>query len=263
VTKPSKPPGLLPAQGQHSDLRLGVNRCPFCHDDVVVEDEDWVSCRSCLARHHAPCWEESQGCSSCGESRFLAQARESSSNSAGETEFSYQAVDSQGRSLQGTVYAGDRDQAMKRILDLGLFPTKISPNPAVRAPLSQAQLRIRLALVFGVTAFVSGVATAAAPEARDAVLGAAVAVPAAVAFVATLLRKHWSVVCGGFLELWGWGLLLSVSLVTHVSEHHPETGWMGVALAVLGLLVWHVGGRWKEPADEGSASSPLGESSEE
>ena len=49
------------------EVRVKTNRCPYCHDDVSVESTDWVSCRSCLARHHEGCWTEGGVCSSCGE----------------------------------------------------------------------------------------------------------------------------------------------------------------------------------------------------
>ena len=46
-------------------------RCPFCHSDVVPEAADWVACRACLARHHAPCWSESGRCGTCGHPNAL------------------------------------------------------------------------------------------------------------------------------------------------------------------------------------------------
>lgn len=42
-------------------------RCPFCHDPVQLEVRTpWVACAACLARHHAPCWDESRRCGACG-----------------------------------------------------------------------------------------------------------------------------------------------------------------------------------------------------
>jgi hypothetical protein len=40
-------------------------RCPFCHDALDREREAWLACGSCLARHHAACWEESGRCATC------------------------------------------------------------------------------------------------------------------------------------------------------------------------------------------------------
>jgi hypothetical protein len=42
-----------------------AQRCPFCHAKVVLETDEWVACKQCLARHHAACWGESSRCSSC------------------------------------------------------------------------------------------------------------------------------------------------------------------------------------------------------
>jgi hypothetical protein len=54
------------------DVQLPTNRCPFCHDEIVIEAVDWVSCHRCQARHHDACWSESGACGSCGEKRMLA-----------------------------------------------------------------------------------------------------------------------------------------------------------------------------------------------
>src|SRR3954447_21695222 len=51
----------------------GPTRCPFCHEDVAHEREDWVACEACLARHHASCWTEGNGCAGCGDTRFIAR----------------------------------------------------------------------------------------------------------------------------------------------------------------------------------------------
>lgn len=55
------------------DVRVRVerspNRCPYCHDDVRLEDDAWLACATCLARHHADCWADPGGagrCSGCG-----------------------------------------------------------------------------------------------------------------------------------------------------------------------------------------------------
>jgi hypothetical protein len=49
----------------------GPTRCPFCHADVAREQDDWVACEACLARHHAACWSEGKGCAGCGETRAM------------------------------------------------------------------------------------------------------------------------------------------------------------------------------------------------
>lgn len=45
--------------------------CPRCHKFVGLLD--WVTCASCLARHHAECWRGM--CDACGE-RLSSQAVE-------------------------------------------------------------------------------------------------------------------------------------------------------------------------------------------
>ncbi|MBX3469949.1 MAG: hypothetical protein KF878_23990 [Planctomycetes bacterium] len=49
-------------------------RCPFCHEHVRAEDERWVACAQCLARHHDACWGESTACGACGHAASLAPA---------------------------------------------------------------------------------------------------------------------------------------------------------------------------------------------
>lgn len=67
-----KPQGSPQPEAQQEVTRkLGLNRCPFCHDDVSVERNDWVACRDCLARHHSACWEENTACASCGSTTAL------------------------------------------------------------------------------------------------------------------------------------------------------------------------------------------------
>ncbi len=67
-------PRPAPAVLERDDVRAAnsPNRCPFCHEDVAPEDE-WVACKSCLARHHRDCWTESKACASCGEAAFVAR----------------------------------------------------------------------------------------------------------------------------------------------------------------------------------------------
>lgn len=47
-------------------------RCPFCREDLRLEDGAWTACALCLARHHAGCWEELGRCASCGEAARLS-----------------------------------------------------------------------------------------------------------------------------------------------------------------------------------------------
>lgn len=71
--KPERPPAPLEVPAR-DDVRVLANRCPFCHEDVAVEDDHWVSCRSCQARHHADCWAEAGRCGACGDERKLVPA---------------------------------------------------------------------------------------------------------------------------------------------------------------------------------------------
>ncbi|MBI3724842.1 hypothetical protein HY251_12935 [bacterium] len=59
------------------DVRLEGSRarCPYCHDSVSAEGDDWVACRACLARHHEKCWQESGQCATCREKAFLPGTR--------------------------------------------------------------------------------------------------------------------------------------------------------------------------------------------
>lgn len=67
------PPTQLP---ERDDVHVASNRCPFCHEHVEIETDEWVSCRSCQARHHEACWTESGACASCGTQVFLSEPRE-------------------------------------------------------------------------------------------------------------------------------------------------------------------------------------------
>jgi hypothetical protein len=49
-----------------------IHRCPYCHGDLSVADDEWVACRGCLARHHSTCWGEAGRCSTCGDPRTLS-----------------------------------------------------------------------------------------------------------------------------------------------------------------------------------------------
>ncbi|MBX3469109.1 MAG: hypothetical protein KF878_19735 [Planctomycetes bacterium] len=51
----------------------GDQRCPFCRAALrVLGDARWVACRSCLTRHHTPCWSEGGGCAVCRDTTALA-----------------------------------------------------------------------------------------------------------------------------------------------------------------------------------------------
>jgi hypothetical protein len=49
-------------------------RCPFCHEQVGVEDPARV-CRDCLSRHHTGCWADHGSCSSCSCTQSLETAQ--------------------------------------------------------------------------------------------------------------------------------------------------------------------------------------------
>lgn len=75
-----RPMGPPPEENnpERDDVHLSANRCPYCHTNVQISALDWVSCRSCQARHHHACWTELQHCGSCGEERFLSDQIQSS-----------------------------------------------------------------------------------------------------------------------------------------------------------------------------------------
>src|ERR1700691_3205681 len=50
-------------------------RCPFCHSEISVESDDWVACKSCLARHHRECWLEASACSVCQRADYVSGRR--------------------------------------------------------------------------------------------------------------------------------------------------------------------------------------------
>lgn len=61
------------------DVHVVANRCPFCRDDVSVDDDATLVCQRCLARHHTPCWSEDKRgggrCSACGATERLAPVK--------------------------------------------------------------------------------------------------------------------------------------------------------------------------------------------
>lgn len=69
------PPGEPAAARQDVRVERSAVRCPFCHDEVATEDDAWVACAGCLARHHAACWNESRKCATCGDHAHLAGGR--------------------------------------------------------------------------------------------------------------------------------------------------------------------------------------------
>lgn len=71
--KPERPPERVEVPAR-DDVRVLANRCPFCHEQVEVDGDHWVSCRSCQARHHGPCWAEAGRCAACGDERRLVPA---------------------------------------------------------------------------------------------------------------------------------------------------------------------------------------------
>src|ERR1041385_3744469 len=50
-----------------------VARCPYCHDGVDAEVEDWVQCARCHALAHRACWGEIASCAACRGARTTAE----------------------------------------------------------------------------------------------------------------------------------------------------------------------------------------------
>jgi len=70
--KPKSKPAQAPRPVvERDDVIVSACRCPFCHTDITLREEAWVSCQGCLARHHAACWKEGKACASCGEGEHL------------------------------------------------------------------------------------------------------------------------------------------------------------------------------------------------
>jgi hypothetical protein len=63
---------------ERADVKVAgsLARCPYCHEGIATDAPNWVSCRSCLARHHEDCWKERLACSSCGHNLCLGGAVE-------------------------------------------------------------------------------------------------------------------------------------------------------------------------------------------
>jgi len=68
--------GILSVAMAAEEIKIEVerspNRCPYCHDEVLSSEDDWLACADCLARHHDECWRELGRCSSCAGERSLA-----------------------------------------------------------------------------------------------------------------------------------------------------------------------------------------------
>lgn len=45
-------------------IEVARDRCPYCHADVAP-DQPKAACDSCMAWHHAECWEEYGACAAC------------------------------------------------------------------------------------------------------------------------------------------------------------------------------------------------------
>jgi tetratricopeptide (TPR) repeat protein len=64
--KPKGRPSPGPASVvERDDVKVGQNRCPYCHTKVRVAEDEWLLCEACLARHHTACWEEGRCCGTC------------------------------------------------------------------------------------------------------------------------------------------------------------------------------------------------------
>lgn len=48
-------------------------RCPYCHEQVALERDDWLACAGCLARHHGACWGEAGRCAACDGTATLTR----------------------------------------------------------------------------------------------------------------------------------------------------------------------------------------------
>ena len=245
--KPRRPRPEPTEHAERADVHVAVNRCPFCHDDVDIDQDDWVSCRSCQARHHAACWQESGCCSSCGGDRYLADATLVAQKTL--VSFDYDAVDGQGNRKQGTIVAADSVDAVTKIKASGWFPMKLTiqgGEEATRA-LKANQVRLRRTLLsawLGTIALVAAIATIG-DQGRDAAIGGVIAGAAGLAFGAELLRLRVGYVIGGFIGLVGGGLAVTSRVVDHIHTWHPETLWIGLALGALGLLIL-AGSRWTQ-----------------
>lgn len=72
LTKPMPRPsgeGFVERDDVH--VQRSPFRCPFCHVDLDPHRDTWTACGSCLAWHHAGCWEEGSACSACGHAHVL------------------------------------------------------------------------------------------------------------------------------------------------------------------------------------------------
>jgi hypothetical protein len=50
------------------ELRVERPRCPYCHGDVLAEEEK-QGCTACMAWHHRECWRDAgERCATCGRS---------------------------------------------------------------------------------------------------------------------------------------------------------------------------------------------------
>lgn len=58
---------------ERDDVHVAAIRCPFCHEDISGDGLKH-GCPKCMAWHHQACWQESDGCSACGQSRLLSEA---------------------------------------------------------------------------------------------------------------------------------------------------------------------------------------------
>lgn len=75
--RPADPRPDPAADDAREDVRVhgSALRCPYCHADVRREEQAWVACAGCMARHHAECWDEGGRCGSCGGGERLAPER--------------------------------------------------------------------------------------------------------------------------------------------------------------------------------------------
>src|SRR5262249_18525863 len=56
------------------DVGQSPTRCPYCHEGLDPESEEWRACASCLACHHVACWKELGRCGACACEEALERA---------------------------------------------------------------------------------------------------------------------------------------------------------------------------------------------
>lgn len=103
-------------------------RCPFCHQSIAPEGEEWIACAQCLGRHHTACWAEGGACAACGHAAPLSAA-EAHGRQAGAPE-----AQGSGARARETLRAFDEQHAREGWWsDAILGPLTLGLLPLVRA----------------------------------------------------------------------------------------------------------------------------------